>query len=113
MLLFGFTIGCMSFVPVNKIQNKSIKFKVSNSKLTTLYISTAPGIGAKEFTIEVTGADPAAIGIKVNIIFNGNAATSQEYTVPLDNGYGFVDLQTSFFIAQTSVDDTIAPTYIY
>ncbi len=112
--LIGFSIVCMSFVTPRSVQKKSFTFKHYATKAKSLTIYAVPGSGAKEFTIQVEGADPDAIGIKVYIIFNGDPSTEAPYTVSLDNGYGFLDQQTSFDVIETEVDYSInPPTYLY
>jgi len=107
------TFVCMSFIPTKHVQKNLPTFKHHSAKFLTPSINPTPGPGAKEYTVEVTGAATNAVGIQFYIIFNGDPSTKTQITVSLDNGYGFLDQQTSFDVVQTDYDSDDGYSYLY
>ncbi len=107
------TVVCMSFIPNHKFQTKSVKLKTANGAMLTLEVIPAVGTGAYEYTVEVTGANPDAVGIDIPLDFNGEH-TNTPITVPLSGGYGFVDNQASFVVSEVEINPGFSydyPTY--
>ncbi|MDE3142993.1 MAG: hypothetical protein KGL19_02480 [Bacteroidota bacterium] len=100
--ILALAIVCMSFVPTKHVQKKVLFFRHHVNKYLDPSINATPGPGAKEFTIEVSGADPSKTIINVAITFNGGSPIDT-FPVTLNNGYGFLDQQTSFTVTQTDV----------